>query len=76
MPDLFTDEYENAKAKWEKAREKYDDATRLHEATTLLLKHQFKELEITTREFQIQQALAIKSARNFSSNNIKSIKKG
>jgi hypothetical protein len=76
MPDLFTDEYEKAKTKWERSRELYDEAVRLYEGIYLLLKHQQQELEIASKEFSIQQSLVIKNAKNPRSLNIKSIKKG
>jgi len=75
MPDLFTDEYETAKAKWERARETYLEATRLFEAIHILLKHQHREFEEATRAFQIQQSLVVTTTKKFSSTHIKSIRK-
>jgi hypothetical protein len=76
MPDLFTDEYEEAKARWEKAKAAYDEAVRLYEAIYLLLKFEFDELEIAQKLFTAQQLKVTKDAKNPTLKNIKAIKKG
>jgi hypothetical protein len=76
MPDLFTDEYERAKIKWEKSKENYDEAIRLYDAIYILLKHHYEELTEAYKEFHSQQSKAIKIGRNLRSINIKSIRKG
>jgi hypothetical protein len=76
MPDLFTDEYEKARTRWEKSRDAYDEAIRLYDAIYNLLQRQFADLEDAHREFHVQQAKVIKTGKNLRSINIKSVKKG
>jgi hypothetical protein len=76
MPDLFTDEYERAKNRWEKAKENYDETIRLYDAIYIMLKHQFSELTESYKEFSDQQSKTIKTAKNLRSIQIKSVKKG
>jgi hypothetical protein len=76
MPDLFTDEYERAKIKWEKARDTYDEAIRLYDAIYDLLQRQFETLEEAHKEFHIQQSKIIKTAKSPGIRNIKAVKKG
>jgi hypothetical protein len=76
MPDLFTDEYEKAKARWEQSRDAYDEAIRLYDAIYTLLRRQFIELDHAYKEFHVQQSKAIKTGKNLRSITIKSVKKG
>jgi hypothetical protein len=73
MPDLFTDEYERAKIRWEKCRDAYDEAIRLYDAIYDLLQRQFESLEDAHKEFQTQQAKLIKSEKK---PKLKVVKKG
>jgi hypothetical protein len=72
MPELFSEEYERAKEKWENVRDNYVEAVNLYEAIYKLLLSQHKELEIAAREFAIEQAKVIKNIRT----NLKVVKKG
>jgi|HubBroStandDraft_3_1064219.scaffolds.fasta_scaffold1095139_2 hypothetical protein len=76
MPDLFTDEYEKAKERWEKSRDAYDEAIRLYDAIYALLQRQFVNLEDAHKEFHAQQTKVIKSGKNLRSVNLKVVKKG
>jgi hypothetical protein len=71
MPDLFTNEYEEAKARWEKAKAAYDEAVRLYDAIYMLLKFEFKELEVAQKLFTAQQLKVIKDAKNPVLKNVK-----
>jgi hypothetical protein len=71
MPDLFTDEYEEAKKRWEIARTAYDEAVRLYEEIHRLLKFEAKELEVAQKLFTAQQLKVIKAAKNPTLRNVK-----
>gem|GEM_PF-6611278 len=72
MPDLFTDEYEKAKTKWEEARKTFDHAIDLYDSMNLLLRHAHKELDEAAKEFAVQQAKLVKTGKT----KIKVVKKG
>lgn len=72
MPDLFTDEYETARKRWEKAKKDYDGVMKVFETMHNLLEAQFKELEEATKLFLNEQTKLIKKGKN--PVNIKSIR--
>jgi hypothetical protein len=76
MPDLFTDEYERAKIRWDKAKANYDESLRLYDAIYILLKHNYEDLTEAYKEFHSQQSKTIKIAKNLRSIQIKAVKKG
>jgi hypothetical protein len=73
VPDLFTDEYEKAKTRWEECKDAYDRAIKLYDAIYDLLQQQFELLEDAHKQFHAQQAKLIKSGKN---PKLKIVKKG
>jgi hypothetical protein len=75
MPDLFTDEYENSKRRWQKAKENLDGALVLYDSIYKLLKEHQKELDEAFRAFSIEQAKIAGKAKKTKINVVKTFLK-